>query len=657
MLAMGSPEAHSQAATTPAAVATSATDARYAQLLKRAGTLVQAKSPDARVVLDEAIAVDGSRYEAHVLFAAHLRDTSENLAALTHLQLALGLAPDAAIGRIQRAMAETRIAALPPVARRQFDALMLVVDDIDKATGVDRLWPLREFMTRSAAFVEENGSIADVWLLRAQFSLELDYPSMAWVAAEQLRLLGVNAEQAPELDQILAQMERKGWLDKTPHLRRFIPGDEARVQGTAGVNDAESQFVLGSRGIMFGTMDLPKGVLWLQAAAEQGHPYAHEMLGMHLAEVSHGGITQNIPAARRHIQLAARWGIGQSQFMLGEAYSKGALGLDKDPKEAIFWLLRAVERGYYPALGAIARAYIAGDGVNQYESKGRSLLQQAVNAAMEANDASTAKDLAWALATDPDPRLRNGAEAVRAAEWASQNGGDQYSYFETLAASYAEAGHFEKASVAQLKALNLARATPVSEEELQLIQARFAAYRLSRPWRASGVQIAEVVAWQAIGKSDQKSDFEGYLRSYPAGLFVQEATARLAGINAAEKLASRDEFPVAYIPGFRFSWGHLVITEDGVEVETTEANVKFSKAEIVEWNPEGYGRAGASGPRFGFRTVDGRKFTFHLVSESNEAGIRNGWLSRGLDFAPVIDSLKRRWQLVCNGNAVCVVPQ
>src|SRR5581483_2448683 len=55
-------------------------------------------------------------------------------------------------------------------------------------------------------------------------------------------------------------------------------------------------------------------------------------------------------------------------------------------------------------------------------------------------------NLASILATHANPQLRDGSEAVRLAERASQlNGGQTASYQATLAAAYAEAGQFAKA--------------------------------------------------------------------------------------------------------------------------------------------------------------------------------------------------------------------
>jgi protein O-mannosyl-transferase len=68
-------------------------------------------------------------------------------------------------------------------------------------------------------------------------------------------------------------------------------------------------------------------------------------------------------------------------------------------------------------------------------------------------------NLAWLLATTPDPTLRNGAKAVALAEEANQsNGGGNAMILHTLAAAYAEAGRYGDATATARRALELAAA-------------------------------------------------------------------------------------------------------------------------------------------------------------------------------------------------------
>lgn len=90
--------------------------------------------------------------------------------------------------------------------------------------------------------------------------------------------------------------------------------------------------------------------------------------------------------------------------------------------------------------------------------------------------------LAWVLATCPNDRLRDGAEAVRQAKHACQlTGFKQSAYLITLAAAYAEAGRFPEAIDAAETALHLQMAAGengLTEMNRQLL----AYYRAGKPF-------------------------------------------------------------------------------------------------------------------------------------------------------------------------------
>jgi Flp pilus assembly protein TadD len=74
------------------------------------------------------------------------------------------------------------------------------------------------------------------------------------------------------------------------------------------------------------------------------------------------------------------------------------------------------------------------------------------------SDASLANNLAWRLATSPQPDLRNGPEAVQLAELANELFPDRhFLLLNTLGASYAAVGRFPDAIAASEEALALAR--------------------------------------------------------------------------------------------------------------------------------------------------------------------------------------------------------
>ncbi len=90
---------------------------------------------------------------------------------------------------------------------------------------------------------------------------------------------------------------------------------------------------------------------------------------------------------------------------------------------------------------------------------------------------------AWSLATQDNPRARNGEEAVRLAEQVCrETGWSDPEALDTAAAAYAEAGRFQEAVVAAEKAL--AVLGPTGPEDLRnAIAERLSGFRSSRPYR------------------------------------------------------------------------------------------------------------------------------------------------------------------------------
>jgi len=95
-------------------------------------------------------------------------------------------------------------------------------------------------------------------------------------------------------------------------------------------------------------------------------------------------------------------------------------------------------------------------------------------------------NLAWLLATTPDARLRNGADAVRFARRACDLTLNEWPMFlGTLAAAYAEAGRFPEAVATAEKAERQARQrgfTDLAEQNAKLLET----YRAGKPHRESG---------------------------------------------------------------------------------------------------------------------------------------------------------------------------
>ena len=98
-------------------------------------------------------------------------------------------------------------------------------------------------------------------------------------------------------------------------------------------------------------------------------------------------------------------------------------------------------------------------------------------------------DLAWMLATDPEDKQRDGAQALRLAHEACRVTQFQDAQLVgTLAAAYAEAGQFEDAIKTAEKAITLARVggqPELAEKNLQLLSL----YRARKPFRETTTPI------------------------------------------------------------------------------------------------------------------------------------------------------------------------
>ena len=113
----------------------------------------------------------------------------------------------------------------------------------------------------------------------------------------------------------------------------------------------------------------------------------------------------------------------------------------------------------------------------------RALHHYRIAIAIRPDDVAAANNLAWALATAPDERLRDGPRSVELAERAAQ--ATQFGapmVLDTLAAAYAEVGRFGDAVTMAERAVQAARL--MDQDELaETLQDRLALYRLGQPYR------------------------------------------------------------------------------------------------------------------------------------------------------------------------------
>jgi tetratricopeptide (TPR) repeat protein len=89
------------------------------------------------------------------------------------------------------------------------------------------------------------------------------------------------------------------------------------------------------------------------------------------------------------------------------------------------------------------------------------------------------RSVAWLMATCPEEKYRKGQLAVQAAERAVQlDGGEDFTYLDTLAAAYANAGEFEKAQQTMPFAI---KAAPDHQKET--LRRRLELYKANQPYR------------------------------------------------------------------------------------------------------------------------------------------------------------------------------
>jgi len=91
-------------------------------------------------------------------------------------------------------------------------------------------------------------------------------------------------------------------------------------------------------------------------------------------------------------------------------------------------------------------------------------------------------NLAWVLATCPNPQVRNGRRAIELAQEADQLiGGKNPAILSTLAAAYAESGRFPEAVATAQRALDLATAQ-TNSAQADILLANIALYRAGAPF-------------------------------------------------------------------------------------------------------------------------------------------------------------------------------
>ncbi len=239
---------------------------------------------------------------------------------------------------------------------------------------------------------------------------------------------------------------------------------------------AESYFKLGNELRAAGAIDQAIARYARAVALEPEHAEAHNNLGAVLAAA--GEIDPALASFRRAVEVNPEFGgahlnLGKALLAVGDL--EGAV---RHCREAVRLAPELAQA--HLALGAALR--MRGDaeaGLVELRTAGR--LAPESPAVMNAT--------ARILATHPDPRLRDGEEAVRLATRAAQlaegegeGNAMRIAILETLAAAYAEAGDFDRAVATEGRARSLATAAGASPMARDM-EARTNLYRARQPLR------------------------------------------------------------------------------------------------------------------------------------------------------------------------------
>jgi protein O-mannosyl-transferase len=226
--------------------------------------------------------------------------------------------------------------------------------------------------------------------------------------------------------------------------------------------------------VLAGRGEIDEAIAHYQKALEIKPDYAdaHYDLGLALARRGH------LDEAVSHYQKVLEINPGRA-----ETHSSLGLALAQCGRfdEAIVQFQKALEinSGYANARDNLRVADSQREAIRQNLAQQRELLSS------RPDDIALLNDTAWILATNPNPSIRNGMEAVELAGRARDlSSGQEPAVLGTLAAAYAEVGRFAEAVKTAHTAVELA--TQQKNQELaESIKAKISLYEAGAPFRAT----------------------------------------------------------------------------------------------------------------------------------------------------------------------------
>jgi len=124
--------------------------------------------------------------------------------------------------------------------------------------------------------------------------------------------------------------------------------------------------------------DYPSAVRLLEPLARAGNPHAQTRLAL---LYYHGhGVRESDALALQWFERAARQGLAEAQFHLGNMYAYGLANLppDADPQRlAAQWFFEAARQGHADAQYSLGILFLTGSGVNQDAEEARKWIARA----------------------------------------------------------------------------------------------------------------------------------------------------------------------------------------------------------------------------------------------------------------------------------------
>ncbi len=326
----------------------------------------------------------------------------------------------AGVGRLKEAIAQYQQAlALKPNYAEAHDNMgnaLAGTGHLDEAIGHYRQAlqgdpPSAEAHNNLGTALTKQGRLPDaIGQFEAALAIRPDY-------AEAHNNLGALLARQGKLDEAIVQFRKALALD---------PGG-ARAEANLG-------------GALLGQGKFDEAIPHLERALSGGAETAdlHNNLGMALAE--NARLDEAIPHFEKAVALdpASR----DAHANLARAYA-----------EAIPLYEKALERNP----GSVEARYHLGAALMMNGQRAQALAQWRQALRRDPDHLRALNDTAWVLATCADATLRNGAEAVTLAEHAvGLTSGSEPGLLGTLAAAYAEAGHFDRAIELEQRATVLA---------------------------------------------------------------------------------------------------------------------------------------------------------------------------------------------------------